>query len=143
MKLFLFLGLLSQAAFATRAPNPERTPGSVCRPSDPDFIERRYKERIPYCRRYVPPSVVETVYRNYRIPEAKWEEYTIDHLIPLALGGNNNRLNLWPEPKDVKGLRYNLENELYLRLKDGKITHATAIQRIKLAKLNPPSLRRD
>lgn len=138
MKWVFLIALVCSGAFASRVPDAVKTPGAYCRPSDNEFVERRYKERIPYCHRFVPPAVVETIYRSYHIPEKKWGDYTIDHLIPLALGGSNLRENLWPEPKEVKNRRYNLENELYLRLRDGTLTHAAAINRIKHAKFNPP-----
>jgi hypothetical protein len=140
LKGILSLILFSSVALgSTRVPDFKRTPGHLCRPSDPEYVERRYKERIPYCRRAVPPEVIETVYRAYRIPEKKWADYTIDHLIPLALGGSNLRTNLWPEPKEVKSLRYNLEYELYLKLKDGTLTHSAAVRRVLQAKFNPPA----
>ncbi len=139
MKWVLLTVLFCSGAFASRAPDPVKTPGAFCRPSDAEYVERRYRERIPYCTRFVPPAVVETIYRSYGIPEKKWSDYTIDHLIPLAIGGSNVRENLWPEPKEVKNLRYNLENELYLRMKDGTLTHAMAVNRVKLAKFHPPA----
>lgn len=41
-----------------------------------------------------------TVFRAYGIPHEQWRSYTIDHLVPLALGGAPEDLrNVWPEPK--------------------------------------------
>lgn len=138
MKYVLGLLLLSQVAVGfPMAPSRDTTPGALCRASDTEFVERRYKERVAYCRRYVPPSVVETVFRHYRIPESAWANYTIDHLIPLALGGSNARANLWPEHRSVKALRPNLENDLYLRLNAGTLTHGVAVQRVLKAKFFP------
>ncbi len=138
MKFVLGFFLFSTLAFGYPiAPNRESTPGSYCRPSDSEYVERRYRERIPYCRRYVPPSVIETIFRHYRIPEASWVNYTIDHLIPLALGGSNARTNLWPEHKSVKALRPSLENDLYLRVHNGTLTHTVAVQRVLKAKFFP------
>lgn len=119
-------------------PDPKMTTGSLCDPDNPDFERYRYKERIPYCRRNVPTWMKNEVYRRYGVSLRCKSEYTIDHFIPLALGGTNEFDNLWPEPKSIKALRQNLEYELYKRLSTGKITQAEAILTIVQAKLNPP-----
>jgi len=137
-KTALIFALFGPAAFASRAPNKEITPGVLCRATDPEFAERRYREHVPVCRRNVAPAVIEAVFREYRIAEKRWSDFTIDHLIPLALGGSNAKKNLWPEPKEVKDLRFNLENTLYLKLKAGTLTHSQAVSQMLQAKFNPP-----
>ena len=62
----------------------------------------------------------------------------VDHFIPLSIGGTNRRENLWPEHKDIKNLRKNLELDLFEDVRDGKLTQSEAIRRIREAKLNPP-----
>ncbi len=119
-------------------PDPKMTTGSLCTPDNPDFERYRYKERIPYCRRNVPTWMKNEVYRRYGVSLRCKSEYTIDHFIPLSLGGTNEFDNLWPEPKSIKALRQNLEYELYKRLRMGKITQAEAVLAIVQAKLNPP-----
>lgn len=120
------------------APNQKETTGVLCSETDSDFKEFRYNERIPYCRRDVASHLKKAIYESYRIPDECRDRFTIDHFYPLALGGNNHRMNLWPEHKFVKGLRHNLENELYHMLKDGKITRSESLARIRAAKLSPP-----
>lgn len=119
-------------------PDPEITSGSLCTPENPDFDRYRYKERIPYCRRNVSSRMKDAVYRRYGVSLHCKSEYTIDHFIPLSLGGTNEFNNLWPEPKSIKALRKNLEFDLYKRLSSGKITQAEAVREVIHAKMNPP-----
>lgn len=39
------------------------------------------------------------VFAEYGIPYAQHDNYEVDHLIPLELGGSNDIGNLWPEPQ--------------------------------------------
>lgn len=119
-------------------PDPELTPGELCDTRDSDFKEYRYEERIPYCERNVTSSRKKDIYRDYNVSLKKKYNYTIDHFIPLSLGGNNSDENLWPEHIKIKELRKNLELETYLDLRDGRITQEEAINIIVEAKLNPP-----
>lgn len=119
-------------------PDPKMTTGSLCTPENPDFERYRYKEQIPYCKRNVSSRMKAAVYRRYGVSSHCKSEYTIDHFIPLSLGGTNEFNNLWPEPKSIKALRQNLEYNLYKRLSAGKITQAEAVREIVHAKLNPP-----
>jgi hypothetical protein len=119
-------------------PEPAITPGDLCTRRDRDFTEFRYRERIPYCERNVPSEQKAHIYDVYNVAENKRERYTIDHLIPLSLGGNNADENLWPEHKQIKALRRNLEMETYVLLDRGEITQAQAIRRVVSAKMNPP-----
>ncbi len=118
-------------------PNGKVTPGGVCTASDPDFTEYRYPERIPYCDRQVSSSLKKHVYELYRIAEKDRKDYTIDHLIPLSLGGNNRKPNLWPEHREVKALRPKLEYELYVKLRSGSLSQEDAIETIMWAKFHP------
>jgi len=118
-------------------PLPDQTPGHRCTEANPDFVEYRYKEKIPYCERRVSTALKNKIYAIYKIPVAERKEYTIDHFIPLALGGSNSIENLWPENKKVKALRPNLEMDLYLELREGKIEQELALEIIFDAKLDP------
>ena len=49
----------------------------------------------------VPPVSATTqrqVFAAYGIPKSRQAGYVLDHLVPIALGGSNDRANLWPEP---------------------------------------------
>jgi hypothetical protein len=109
-------------------PDPEHSPGALCTSKDSDFLDRRYPEKIPYCRRNVSEYLKKEIYEFYDIPEECRHRYTIDHIIPLALGGSNAPENLWPEHKKVKDTRPNLEVQLYAALKRGEMTQKHAIQ---------------
>jgi len=109
-------------------------PGHLCSINNPDFIEYRYQERIPYCERNVSRETKAWIYERSGVPMKERDEYTIDHIIPLAIGGSNEAENLWPEHKKVKALRPDLERELYVELRDNRIDQACAIWIVKKAK---------
>ncbi len=119
-------------------PDNTRTNGSVCSTQDRDYSEHRYPENIPYCRRSVSSGDKDKIYRDYGVPQKCRKEYTIDHFIPLSIGGTNRIDNLWPEPKVIKQLRKDLEIDLFKALSKGQITQQEAIERIRDAKFNPP-----
>lgn len=122
-----------------RVPDPQLTPGALCDVHDPDYSEDRYREKIPYCRRNVSSSTKRDIYRVYGIPSHCTKRYTIDHFVPLSLGGDNSLQNLWPEHKNVKATRQNLETELYQKISKGKISQSEAVDVIYQRKLNPPT----
>lgn len=138
MRVFLYSLFVASIAFGyPLTPDQSETSGETCTTSDPDFAEYRYPEKIPYCERNVATPLKKKIYREYGISSAEQSQYTIDHLIPLSLGGSNHEINLWPEHKDVKALRPTLEYQLYLQIRDGKITQAKAIDTILYAKFHP------
>ena len=114
------------------------TVGSLCTTNDSDFVEYRYSGKIPYCQRNVSTYDKKKIYDYYGVPEHCRKEYTIDHFIPLSLGGTNRADNLWPEAKVVKHTRQNLELQLFDELRKGTISQADALAEIREAKLNPP-----
>lgn len=118
-------------------PNGGMTIGSLCETQDFDFTEYRYAEKIPYCHRNVSTELKTEIYDAYEIPREERTHYTIDHFIPLSLGGTNHRDNLWPEHKEVKALRPALEMQLFVAIRDGKITQQRAIEIIRDRKLHP------
>jgi hypothetical protein len=141
MKYVTLLALLifQTAALAfPLAPNPNETTGDLCTRKNPDFKEYRYGEHIPYCNRNVSGGTKSAIYREYGIPAKCKSRYTIDHFIPLSLGGSNEPSNLWPEHKNVKATRPDLEMELYVALRNGEITQQEAIDQIIQQKMNPP-----
>jgi len=118
-------------------PDQNLAPGALCTKDDKDFHEFRYKEKIPYCRRVVSEKTKEKLYKLYEIPDRCRRGYTIDHLIPLSIGGSNNMKNLWPEPIPIKNSRKGIEGYLYHELRNGKITQKEAVQLIIKEKVNP------
>ena len=120
---FLFL---TTSAYAYEAPlllpDAHLTPGIVDINATVDKIcIPGYTELV----RYVPSSVKRDVFRTYELnPEE--DDYEVDHLISLELGGSNDIKNLWPESYTTTP--YNardkdaLENRLHKLVCDGKIT---------------------
>ncbi|MDH4467460.1 MAG: HNH endonuclease signature motif containing protein [Bacteriovoracaceae bacterium] len=133
--LFLFLAQMSWGF--PIIPNPEMTPGGVCTKDSPDFSTYRYQQQIPYCARSVSTGLKNKIYEKYGIPSKCRKQYTIDHLIPLSIGGNNDIKNLWPEHKILKRSRQNLEVELFKKLEANQILQKDAIARVINEKLNP------
>ncbi len=136
MLAFLLPLVLVLNVFGAEAPrpNPKVTTGIVCTTEDPDFDRHRYPERIAYCRRNVHSWTKDAIYLLYGIPERCHRYYTIDHFIPLSIGGSNDPRNLWPEHKKVKATRRGLEMDLYRALSAGEITQADAIRIVTDAK---------
>ena len=115
-------------------PNPQRSPGDLCTEESDDFLEYRYEEQFPYCSRNVPYEVKNRIYEQYGVPEHLRGDYTIDHIIPLSIGGSNAVRNLWPEHKSIKAQRPELEYCLYLRVRDGELSQREAVQIVLDAK---------
>lgn len=119
-------------------PDQRITTGDFCTRSNPDYLGDAYSEKIPKCTRNVIQLTKNKIYEMYGVMPSCRSQYTIDHFIPLSIGGNNSVENLWPEAKSIKALRQNLELVLFQKLRDGKISQAEAIRQIREAKFNPP-----
>ena len=97
--------VLSLAACATAAagawtlPAPS-TPGAIVS-SDPALVcVRGYSRTVRPAYNYAWRKFRVSVFRAYGIPHEQWHDYTIDHDVPLSLGGAPEDLrNIWPEPK--------------------------------------------
>lgn len=109
-------------------PSENETPGDFCSEEDKDFHEYRYPEKMVYCRRNVTSGTKNKIYVQYKVEIKCKHRYTIDHLVPLALGGNNSPENLWPEHVLVKQTRQALEQQLYEEVSQGKMTSDEAVQ---------------
>ncbi len=81
--------------------------------------------------RNVTDSVRHGVFAAYRIDYALHAGYELDHLVPLELGGDNARVNLWPQPRtgpDAASVKDHLENHLHALVCTGRIPLAEAQQ---------------
>jgi len=125
--LFSFFLVANSVFSYPLVPDPQMTQGEICTKNDPDFAYYRYPEKIPYCKRSVSWERRQEIYNDYHIPSECRRRYTIDHFIPLSLGGDNSDINLWPEHVLVRAMRPHLEGELYLALKEGRLTQEEAI----------------
>jgi len=124
----IVLSLSTLALSYPLVPRQDLTYGQLCTERSPDFKNYRYAERIPYCERNVSRDRRNKIYDQYRIPNNCRNRYTIDHFIPLSIGGDNSDVNLWPEHKLVKATRPQLEQELYNSISRGRITQKQAVE---------------
>ncbi len=84
--------------------------------------------------RNVPESVKKEVYAEYGITTHMKNEYEVDHLISLELGGSNDISNLWPEsaePRPGFHEKDKVENYLHKLVCSGQMTLSDA--QIKIA----------
>lgn len=133
--IFLVSIILSSAVYSfTIIPELTITPGKLCdRP-----IEYRYPAKIAYCKRDVTYNTKKEVFTEYGIdmadPEFIREDYKIDHLIPLCVGGSNDQKNLWPQHKSSYGKTDFLEAELCKQMAQGNLSQKEAIDLVIEAK---------
>jgi anti-sigma factor RsiW len=78
----------------------------------------------------VDPSVEETVFREYGLPDSSKSAYALDYLIAPALGGAEDIQNLWPEPSSATPwtaqVKDQLEDHLHGLVCQGRISLETA-----------------
>lgn len=98
MKHLLFIAaLISVPVLAcskySYLPDMALTPGVVATTDTALVCEKDYPARA----RYVTPSTKNKVYAAYSVNKERCVKgCKIDHLIPLAIGGSNDKENLWP-----------------------------------------------
>ena len=87
----------AQAAFAQTTivwPDPTLTPGAV-RTTDVDDICSTDTRSLRHGSR----ERSDLIYERYGVARSDEMQYTLDHLIPLEIGGADTIENLWPEPR--------------------------------------------
>ena len=89
-------GTESAVAPVERGLVPDRnlTPGATRPVAIGDVCSVAHEEVV----RTVPISLRQEVFREYRIVNARVDDYEIDYLIAPQLGGTGDIRNLWPEP---------------------------------------------
>lgn len=139
--VLLFVFFTSSVVFALPsfpiAPDPQLTPGSLCRSS----TKVRYPERIKYCKRDVSGGRKRGIFvkydqMGYRTGSMDRQLFKIDHYIPLCAGGSNEESNLWPQHFSVYRITDQLEEQVCLRMAEGKLSQKNAVELIKKAKNN-------
>ena len=106
-------------------PNATLTPGDVLSTNINQICVSGYAKRT----RNVSTATKNEVYAEYGITSRAPEQYEIDHLIPLGIGGSNDIKNLWPQPTDPRPGRLEkdaLEDELHKRICDRSLDVRTA-----------------
>lgn len=127
---------LSESQKFPTAPDQTLTPGVRCQKPD----EQRYPEKIDYCERRVSTGLKNYVIREYdetlgyEIDHIARNIIKIDHYIPLCMGGDNDKTNLWPQHEALYLHTDPLETQLCLALARGLITQDEAIDDILSAK---------
>jgi len=108
-------------AVADALPRSATTPGAVISRERSRVCERGYARaaRHPYDSEWL--RYRTAMFRAYRIPHALWRNYTVDHLVPIELGGAPfgvvrgawDLRNVWPEPKTEAPEKDAVENALH------------------------------
>ena len=112
--------------------------GHLCTPEDKDFTEFRYNEQIAYCSRNVSSKYKDYICRRDGVNDRT--DFTVDHIIPLAIGGSNHPSNLWCQHKSIAVTK--LERKVYWQLRKGYIRQAEAIKKILDAKFHRQAKKR-
>jgi len=89
-------------------PDPAKTPGDVLTTDASLVCEKGYSSAV----RNVPPALKREVYRLYGIEKKPGEDWEVDHLISLELGGSNSIRNLWPQAGFTTPWNYHVKDRL-------------------------------
>ncbi len=113
------LHLLQATPVRAVRPNPLLTPGTASAAGAADVCRPGFAQQM----RAVPESIKRQIYSEYNVVPQRGERFEIDHLIPLELGGANDRHNLWPQPFAgtwTAGQKDRLENALHRDICHGR-----------------------
>lgn len=133
---FLVILSLNSAYSFPLTPKIQIAPGHLCTQDNPDFDRFRYKEGIPYCNRNVSSARKDKICAQYGVSrEERMKDYTVDHIIPLSLGGSNDDKNLWCQHRSI--YTGNLEFWLYKNLDNATMRQVEAVHYIMAHKFNP------
>jgi hypothetical protein len=126
------LVLVASPAGAATTPNSALTPGAT----DPAVTQANVQQTIctsGYARtvRNVSTRAKHQVYVAYHIARSLERKYIIDHLVPLELGGSNDRANLWPQFRADSEQKDEAENALHDLVCSNQVDLAAAQQAIE------------
>ncbi len=107
-------------------PDPDCSPGAIFpNITKDDICTSGYTKKV----RDVSSATKKKVYVMYGMPYPPQEEYEVDHIISLELGGSNEISNLWPEaaePRPGFHEKDKVENYLHKQVCEGKISLSEA-----------------
>jgi hypothetical protein len=129
--LVAVFGLGDTAVAATNV-NTSTTPGAT----DPTVTQANVRQTIcesGYTRtvRNVSNRTKSRVYAAYHIAQKNKRKYVIDHLVPLELGGSNDRWNLWPQLRGDASTKDAVEAQLHSLVCSGELELAAAQEAIQ------------
>jgi hypothetical protein len=101
-------------ALAIGAFDPTVTPAQVCAPG------------YAQAHRHVDRTTRDRAYAHAGIPRGQRRGWTLDHIIPLELGGTNDLANLAPQPRAEAKAKDRDENRLHRAVCSGRMTLAQA-----------------
>jgi hypothetical protein len=132
--VFILATVLSTSVLAyPKIPKIWLAPGEFCTENDRDFIGYQYPDRVARCKRNVSYQTKNKICRLYGVYDRR--DYTVDHIIPLSLGGSNSEKNLWCQSRKI--ITASLEFYYYRMVRDGKMRHAFAIHALMAWKFDP------
>jgi hypothetical protein len=111
-------------------PDPKLTPGDVLTTDTRIICVSGYSASV----RDVHESLKEEVYLEYGILTHPAGSMEIDHLVPLSIGGSNEKSNLWPERYNMTFGAYDkdkVENYLHREVCSGRMSIEDAQERIR------------
>lgn len=143
LTVLIFVCGWSFLAYGFVNPDPTKTPGVLCQPTDADFKDYEYPENIARCNRNIGIAEKLQVAQDYgNIPQANWADYEFDHMIPLCAGGANDPKNLWPQPISEAHQKDVLENNICMGMRAGTLKQSEAVQKVRdwfQARAQPPA----
>ena len=128
MNKLLLLALFTTSAFAADLPNPKLTPGVARQVTQNDLCTTSTK-----LVRHTSADTKKQVYAEYGLKPTRSVNctgpsqscYEVDHLIPLEIGGADEKNNLWPQLYDGVNNAHDkdkLENYLHKQICANKMT---------------------
>lgn len=120
------LAATTAAATAFELPRAGATPGALgaadgVAVSTADVCTRGYARRMRHPYDIAWRHYRVALFRAYGIPHARWSHYTIDHLVPIELGGRAfgghdgawDLRNVWPQPRSDAKRKDAVEDALH------------------------------
>jgi hypothetical protein len=110
---FLACAIAASPAYGMELPDSRLTPGAIGSSDVRVVCVRGYSRTVRPAYTSEWRRFRVSVFRAYGIPYARWRDFTIDHLVSLALGGAGEDLrNVWPEPKTEAKRKDEVEDAL-------------------------------
>lgn len=123
---WVFLGIGVAQATPPLLPDPSKTPGDVLTTDASLVCQKGYSASV----RNVPPALKQQIFALYGLMKERGQDWEVDHLISLELGGSNSVKNLWPQAGFTVPWNYHvkdrLENALHYLVCHGELSLETA-----------------